>query len=201
MSEVPLPAVAGARRLIVVVGPSGAGKDSVLRGWRASLGADAPAFARRVITRAPDATEAHEAVTAADFAGMRAQGLLATWWQAHGLDYGVRRRELEPLAAGRWMVLNGSRAHLPALRAQAPGLRVVVVSAPPHVLAQRLAARAREDATARRPAGARDRGAGRGRPRAGQRRRAAAQRGRAAAVVASAARGLTASPARRLAAA
>ena len=80
---------------------------------------------------------------------MRALGLLATWWQAHGLDYGVRRTQLAPLAHGRWVVLNGSRAHLPALRVQAPGLRVVEVSAPAHVLAQRLAARAREDASAR----------------------------------------------------
>ncbi len=141
--------IAGSGRLIVVVGPSGAGKDSVLRGWRAALGSDAPALAQRVITRAPDAAESHEAVTADDFAGMRSQGLLATWWHAHGLDYGVRWRQLDPLAAGRWVVLNGSRAHLPALRAQAPGLRVVQISAPADVLARRLAERAREDAAAR----------------------------------------------------
>ena len=148
MSET-LPAIAGAERLIVVVGPSGAGKDSVLRAWREALGAAAPAFAQRVITRAPEPSEAHEAVTEGDFAGMRSLGLLATWWRAHGLDYGVRWRQLAPLAAGRWVVLNGSRAHLPALRAQAPGLRVVEVSAPAPVRAQRLATRAREDATAR----------------------------------------------------
>ncbi len=147
MSDQPLPAIAAARRLIVVVGPSGAGKDSVLRAWGAAP--DAPHFAQRVITRAPEATEAHEAISPADFAGMRSQGLLATWWQAHGLDYGVRRSQLEPLVQGRWVVLNGSRAHLPALRAQAPGLRVVAMSAPSHVLAQRLAARAREDQAAR----------------------------------------------------
>ncbi len=149
MSDAILPTIAGARRLIVVVGPSGAGKDSVLRGWRAALGVEAPAFAQRVITRAPDATESHEAVTAGDFAGMRSQGLLATWWHAHGLDYGVRWRQLEPLCAGGWVVLNGSRAHLPALRAQAPGLRVVEIGAPADLLARRLATRAREDAAAR----------------------------------------------------
>jgi len=147
MNDDELPPIAGARRLIVVVGPSGAGKDSMLRGWRAASAA--PHFAQRVITRASDANESHEAVSLGDFAGLRSQGLLATWWQAHGLDYGVRRSQLEPLAAGRWVVMNGSRAHLPALRAQAPGLRVVEISAPSHVLAQRLAARAREDAAGR----------------------------------------------------
>jgi ribose 1,5-bisphosphokinase len=147
MSDAELPAIAGAPRLIVVVGPSGAGKDSMLRGWRAAP--DAPQFAQRVITRASDVNESHEAASPADFAGLRSQGLLATWWRAHGLDYGVRKSQLEPLAQGRWVVLNGSRAHLPALRAQAPGLRVVEVSAPAPLLAQRLAARAREDASAR----------------------------------------------------
>ena len=147
MSDEPLPSIAGARRLIVVVGPSGAGKDSVLRAWRAAP--DAPHFAQRVITRPPESTEAHEAISPADFAGMRSQGLLATWWQAHGLDYGVRRSQLDALAQGRWVVMNGSRAHLPAMRAQAPELRVVALSAPAHLLAQRLAARAREDAAAR----------------------------------------------------
>lgn len=149
MTATALPDIAGAQRLVVVVGPSGAGKDSVLRAWRQALGAGAPAFAQRVITRAPDATEAHEAVSIDDFAGLRSRGLLATWWQAHGLDYGVRQQQMAPLAHGRWVVLNGSRAHLPALRRQAPGLRVVEVSAPAPVLAQRLAARAREDALAR----------------------------------------------------
>ena len=149
MSGMGLPAIAGAHRLIIVVGPSGAGKDSVLRGWRASLGEAAPVVARRVITRAPDGSESHEAVTSGDFAGLRSRGLLASWWHAHGLDYGVRRSELAPLAEGRWVVLNGSRAHLGALRAQAPGLRVVSVSAPAAVLASRLAARGREDAAAR----------------------------------------------------
>jgi ribose 1,5-bisphosphokinase len=146
MNGAALPTIAGADRLIVVVGPSGAGKDSVLRGWRALPGA--PRFAQRVITRAPEASEPHEAVTPGDFAGLRVRGLLATWWQAHGLDYGVRRSELAALRDGRWVVLNGSRAHLPALRAQAPGLRVVSVSAPAPVLAQRLAARGREGAQA-----------------------------------------------------
>lgn len=142
--------IVGSGRLVVVVGPSGAGKDSVLRGLRAALGADAPVFAQRVITRAPDANESHEAVTLADFAGLRAQGLLATWWQAHELHYGVRWREFDALAGGRWVVLNGSRAHLPTLRKQAPRLRIAEVSAPTHVLAERLASRAREDRAALR---------------------------------------------------
>ena len=43
------------------------------------------------------------------------------------------------------MVLNGSRAHLPVLRAQAPRMHAVEITASAEVRAQRLQARARED--------------------------------------------------------
>lgn len=152
MSEVALPAIAHGERLVVVVGASGVGKDSLMRGWRAALAGRRPHalphFAQRVVTRPPDPHEGHEPVTAADFAALRGRGLLATWWSAHGLDYGVRATQFAALGQGGWVVLNGSRAHLPALRAQAPGLRVLEIVAPAALQAERLAARAREDAAA-----------------------------------------------------
>jgi ribose 1,5-bisphosphokinase len=148
------PAIAHSERLIVVVGPSGAGKDSVLQAWaelRHAEGEPGAALhqAQRVITRPADGgAEQHEAVSHDDFAALQERGLLATTWQAHGLHYGVRHRELAPLAAGAWVVLNSSRAHLPTLRRQAPRLGLVEITAPPALLAQRLAGRGREDAEA-----------------------------------------------------
>ena len=137
-------------RLIVVVGPSGAGKDSVLQAWRRALpAASAPQPVRRVITRPSDPHgENHEAVDAAAFARLADAGAFVFQWFAHGLHYGIRRDALAPLARGDWVVMNGSRAHLPALRRDAPHARVVEVTAPPAVLAARLAGRAREDAAA-----------------------------------------------------
>jgi ribose 1,5-bisphosphokinase len=143
-----LPAIAGARHLLVVVGPSGAGKDSVLAAWLALRppGAAGPHLARRSITRPADAHEPHEALDVATFDALARSDAFATHWRAHGLHYGVRHAELAPLARGRTVVLNSSREHLPRLRAQAPGLSVVEITAPVHVRAQRLAGRAREDA-------------------------------------------------------
>jgi len=137
-------------RLIVVVGPSGAGKDSVLSAWRRRLPPDvAPSLVRRVITRAPDPQgEDHEPVGEAEFARLRVSDALVFWWQAHGLHYGVRHGALAPLAEGRWVVMNGSRGHLPALRRRAPRAHVVEITAPAHVLAERLVLRQREDAQA-----------------------------------------------------
>ncbi len=151
MTKLPTTAISHSERLIVVVGPSGAGKDSVLRAWAGLRDPAGPRvhLAQRVITRPTDGgAEQHEAVSAEDFAALQAVGAFATTWQAHGLRYGVRHRAFTPLAAGDWVVLNSSRAHLPTLRQQALALSVVEITAPADLRAQRLVGRGREDAVA-----------------------------------------------------
>lgn len=143
-----LPQIPGSERLIVIVGPSGAGKDSVMASWRERLHAMPVHFAQRVITRPAERSEAHEAISSAEFERAAAHGEFATWWSANGLRYAVRWRELRPLGASRWVVVNGSRAHLAALRLQAPGLKSVEITADPQLRRHRLQARGREGAPA-----------------------------------------------------
>lgn len=131
-------------RFFFVVGPSGAGKDTLLSG---AVAADPRLhWARRVITR-PEAAggEPFEGVTEAEFAVRLARGDFALEWQAHGLCYGVPHRELAPMAGGRDVVLNGSRAALGQARAAFPSLVLLHVTAPLALLADRLVARGRED--------------------------------------------------------
>jgi phosphonate metabolism protein PhnN/1,5-bisphosphokinase (PRPP-forming) len=129
--------------LILVVGPSGAGKDTLLGLARAAL-ADDPRyrFVRRVITRPADAGgEDHEPVTEAAFALRR----FALQWRAHGLSYGIPL-DVEPdIARGVTVIANTSRGVIAAAAARYP-TRVIEVTAPPEVLAERLAARGRESA-------------------------------------------------------
>lgn len=133
--------------LVLVVGPSGAGKDSLLNGARAVLAGDRRlCFVRRVITRPADAGgEAHEAVSEAEFAARKARGELALDWQAHGLRYGIPADIADDIAAGRGVIANVSRGVIDAARARFP-TRVILVTAPVPVLAARLAARGRESA-------------------------------------------------------
>src|SRR4029077_5712841 len=77
--------------LILVVGPSGAGKDSIIAGAADySRGNPRIVFARRVITRPVAAGgENHCPVSRTEFAEWREAGRLMLHWQAHGFDYGL----------------------------------------------------------------------------------------------------------------
>jgi phosphonate metabolism protein PhnN/1,5-bisphosphokinase (PRPP-forming) len=133
--------------LVAVVGPSGAGKDTLMGGARAALAGDARfLFTRRHVTRAAEAGgEAHLPMTRAAFAALRDSGGFALWWEAHGLLYGIPRGIEAALTEGRVVIVNLSRGVL-AEAAARYRLRVLNITAPVPVLAARLAGRGREDA-------------------------------------------------------
>ena len=136
--------------LVYVMGPSGAGKDSVMGRARALLPADAPVvFAHRYITRPAETSgENHIALNAAEFALRRTHGLFAFHWQAHGNDYGIGREVYAWRSAGLTVVVSGSREHFQKLGGLDDDTHPVLITAPPQRLAERLAARGREDADA-----------------------------------------------------
>jgi ribose 1,5-bisphosphokinase len=133
----------GFSMLVLVVGPSGAGKDTLLAMARTALAHDPRVrFVRRVITRPAEAgAEDHEAISEAAFAAR----CFALQWQAHGLHYGVPADIVEDLARGRIVVANVSRSVIVDAAERYP-TRVIEVTAPPNILAQRLFARGREAA-------------------------------------------------------
>jgi ribose 1,5-bisphosphokinase len=131
--------------LVLVVGPSGAGKDTLLRLARRRLATDPRfVFPRRIITRKSGDHEDHDTLDAAGFAAAAADGDFLLDWSAHGLSYGVPASAAADLATGRTVVVNVSRSVVAQAQSRFPHLHVVVVTAPPVVLAQRIAARGRE---------------------------------------------------------
>ncbi|WP_041680127.1 phosphonate metabolism protein/1,5-bisphosphokinase (PRPP-forming) PhnN [Cupriavidus necator] len=129
----------------LVVGPSGAGKDSLIDGARATLGNDEYVFARRIITRPSGSPgEDHESVAEAEFAERERNGEFLVTWHAHGLRYGLPQWLVGLLETGKHVVANGSRGVIAMLARQLPRFVVVNVTAPQDVLAQRIAARGRE---------------------------------------------------------
>lgn len=133
-------------RLIAIVGPSGAGKDTLIDG--AVEAHPGLRVARRAITRAADAGgENHEALSDQAFADRLGAGAFAFHWEAHGLSYGIPAEIDTWLADGATVLFNGSRAALATAQQSYPDLETVLVTAPVEVLARRLAGRGRESET------------------------------------------------------
>jgi ribose 1,5-bisphosphokinase len=144
MTPAPIPEMQG--RLVHVMGPSGAGKDTLLDYARARVDPAAVVFAHRFITRPAEAGgENHVTLSEAEFAARRAAGLFALSWQSHGFWYGIGAEIDLWLERGFVVVVSGSRAAWPLARARYPNLLGLLIDAPVEVRAARLAARGRED--------------------------------------------------------
>ena len=121
-------------RLIYVIGPSGAGKDSLLNSLRQDMAAMTDTatppplyFAKRTITRNHDqSNEDHEVVDPSHFESLVNQ-------------------ELAPMSESTWVMVNGSRAYLEEAKQRFPGLTVLFITAPIEVLRARLLSRGREN--------------------------------------------------------
>ncbi|SEE27738.1 phosphonate metabolism protein/1,5-bisphosphokinase (PRPP-forming) PhnN [Bradyrhizobium erythrophlei] len=137
-------AAIGTGRLILVVGPSGAGKDTLLGLAKAACADDRDiVFPRRLITRQASASEDNEEVSAEAFQRAAAAGDYAMHWEAHGHRYALSCAINDEIRAGRTVIANVSRTVIAAARRNYANAVVVSITAPPDVLAARLAARAR----------------------------------------------------------
>jgi len=135
----------GPGRLVLVVGPSGAGKDTLIDGTRALCAGDRDiVFPRRVVTRPAGAAEDNDCVSIEQFDRAAAQGSFALWWAAHGHKYGIPIAIDADLRAGRAVVCNVSRGIVSEARRRYADVSVVLVTAPPDVLAARLSGRRRD---------------------------------------------------------
>jgi len=135
--------------LVWVIGPSGAGKDSLMLWLVSSVGIGAPmTIARRTITRGPDVgDEGHLAVDPATFLTYQTEGAFTLTWSAHGCLYGVPTSIHSDVAAGRVVLVAGSRGATDRWLARHPDSEVVLVRCAPETLRERLTRRNRLDGT------------------------------------------------------
>ncbi len=134
-------------RLIWLMGPSGAGKDSLLAALRQR---EHPQLlvAHRYITRPASAgSENHIALSVNEFFTREEQHLFSLSWHANEFYYAIGAEIDLWLQAGFDVVVNGSRGHLPQAQAQyGEMLMPVYVQVSPAILRQRLEQRGRENA-------------------------------------------------------
>lgn len=131
-------------RLIYLMGPSGSGKDTLIRAFKARHGD--VLVAHRYITRSWQAGgENHIELSPREFAQRQALGLFPLSWQAHGRDYGIGCEVEAWLAAGHSVLVNGARGHLAEAQLRfGPTLLPVLLRVDEAVLRKRLEARGRE---------------------------------------------------------
>lgn len=130
-------------QLFAVVGPSGVGKDTIMKALKDQW--PEIVLAKRVITRPHDAGgEDFVAVSQEEFAQQKNTGNFALDWHAHGLNYGVPKMIEEYLLNGRIVLFNGSRVALPKAEEKYPDLKIIMISASQETLSKRLVDRGRE---------------------------------------------------------
>jgi ribose 1,5-bisphosphokinase len=137
-------AAIGPGRLVLVVGPSGAGKDTLLGLAKAACADDANiVFARRAITRQATVSEDNEELSPAAFREALEREAFAVNWEAHGHCYALPRAIDDDIRAGRTVIANVSRTVIGAMRRAYADVVVIAITAPPEILAKRLASRGR----------------------------------------------------------
>jgi ribose 1,5-bisphosphokinase len=135
----------GPGRLVLVVGPSGAGKDSILAGAKAQCaGRPAVIFPRRIVTRPATADENHISVSQSGFDEAMRGGAFALWWDAHGLKYGLPASIDTDIRSGRTVVCNASRGVVESSRSRYRHVTSVLITARADLLAARLESRSRD---------------------------------------------------------
>lgn len=132
--------------LVLVVGPSGAGKDSVLRGAAQTFKDDPKyVFPRRIITRVANvAAEDHDSLAQHDFEILRNAGGFLLSWNAHGNCYGIPISITDQLKKGRIVSINVSRQIVADAAVMFANLAVVEITADRELRLNRIAERGRE---------------------------------------------------------
>lgn len=133
-------------KLFYVIGPSGSGKDSLMKFARSRLESVGKIiFAHRYITRPPEVQgENHVYLSNEEFENRKNQGFFSMHWESHNLCYGIGSEINLWLANSYDVVVNGSRAYLSDAIKIYPEIHVILVSTSTEVLRNRLLKRNRE---------------------------------------------------------
>ncbi len=133
-------------KLVLVVGNSGSGKDSIMKGVKERYPSDLISLylTQRYITRPYSDTEDNIAVTPEDFKIMSLQGEFVLEWHIYGLDYGVPIEIDEWLKKGHPVLVNVSRSIVKKARKIYQNIVVVFIDVPFEITLKRVKERARE---------------------------------------------------------
>lgn len=132
-------------KAILVVGPSGAGKDTLLRAARDYFKSEKMiGFAKRCITRPPDANEDNYYVNELGFTILEKSSYFISTWRAHGNCYGIPRNQLSTGFEEESKIVSISRSAIQDFEQACNNPVTLIVTASKEKLEQRLLTRGRE---------------------------------------------------------
>jgi len=137
-------------KVILVVGPSGAGKDTLLRMAREHFAAiPTLGFARRYITRPPGVDEDNYYVDEVGFSFLEKAAFFVSSWRAHRNCYGVPRHEINQnngRETRKTVITSVSRSSIADFERACKTPITILVTARLEILEKRLLSRGRESA-------------------------------------------------------
>ncbi|SDN75695.1 ribose 1,5-bisphosphokinase [Desulfonauticus submarinus] len=130
-------------KIILVVGPSGAGKDTLIRYAKKKFSADKNIiFLKRYITRKSDEYEDNYYISSKEFYILKQQNFFFTTWEAYNYQYGISFNNVE--LNGKKIVISISRTKVNDFEKKFKNVLTLFITASPESLRKRLKKRHRD---------------------------------------------------------
>lgn len=132
--------------LFLVIGNSGAGKDTVIRAVLEKYPPNKKTLKvpKRVVTRKISLTEDFESVDIDTFLKLKEEDELILEWESYDHYYGIRREINEWMRSGHPVMVNVSRNIIELARKRFPRVKVIFIRVPLDITADRIIERGRE---------------------------------------------------------
>jgi len=132
--------------LFLVVGNSGAGKDSIIFGLINKYPSNLKKIyaPKRYITRLSSETEKNISISPLEFKKMEKDGEYALKWHIYGLDYGIHKEIEDWLKNGHPVIINVSRTIVNEAKEKYKNIKVIFIDVPFEITYQRIKDRKRE---------------------------------------------------------
>lgn len=132
--------------LILVVGNSASGKDSIISGVINKYPSDLKQIyaPKRFITRPPSEFEKNISISTQDFKEMDKKDKFALKWHIYELDYGISKEIEYYLKNGHPVIINVSRTIVKQAREKYANIKVIFIEVPFKITYQRIKDRKRE---------------------------------------------------------